>query len=103
LYATVSTWRLAESIRDPEAYEAFLRDLIEANIDIARDVGMLDAMMIRSGTDTMIAVAVYETEAEAIAAGPIARERVGTRYDHQVELISRYAGPCQDMPALTGR
>ena len=44
-----------------------MRQLIEVNIDIARNVGMLDAMMIRSGPDTLIAGGVHETKTEALA------------------------------------
>lgn len=103
MYATVSTWRLHESVRSPDAYETFLREMIDSNIDLAREVGMIDAMMIRTGADTMIGVAVYETREEAEAAGPIARGRVGDKYADRLELISRVAGPARDMPDLSGR
>jgi hypothetical protein len=102
MYATVITWRLHESIRDEDAYDAFLREMVGRNIDFARRVGMLDALMMHVEPDTMIGIAVYESAEEAAAAAPIASDMKVT-YESALEFVDRVGGPMNDMPSLPGR
>jgi hypothetical protein len=102
MYATVTTWRLHESVRHGDAYDSFLRQMVGRNIELARRVGMLDALMMRVEPDTLVGIAVYESEEDAAAAGPIARE-AGVSFGDALEFIDRVGGPMTDMPSLPGR
>ena len=102
MYATVTTWLLNESVRDTDAYDAFLREMVRRNIELARRVGMLDALMMRVEPDTLVGIAVYETAEDAAAAGPIAR-KAGTSFGDALEFVDRVGGPMNDMPTLPGR
>ena len=102
MYATVITWRLRESVRDEDAYDAFLREMVSRNIDFARRVGMLDALLMHVEPDMMIGIAVYESAEEAAEASSIARDMRIT-YEDSVEFVDRVGGPMNDMPSLPGR
>jgi hypothetical protein len=102
MFATVTTWRLDESLRETRAYEGFVRDLVRRNIGIARQAGMIDSIMINVEPDLLIGVGVYETEEEAEAAAPLAKRAAAMQAD-KLEFISRVMGRMDDMPSLPGR
>jgi hypothetical protein len=103
MFATVTTWRLHESVRGADAYDAFVRKMVNRNIELARRVGLMDSLMIRVEPELLIGIGVYETEEDAVSAGPIAREAVGAFDAGKLEYLSREAGPMSDMPSLPGR
>ena len=103
MYATLTNWRLKESVLDVAAYDLFAREMVQRNINSARDAGMVDSLLIRVEPDTLLGVSVYETEEDAAAAGPVARQAVGNVFADKLEFRSRISGRMDDMPALPGR
>ena len=51
MFATVTTWRLAESVQPSDAQDRFLREMFTGAIDIVRDWGVLDVVMVEVEPD----------------------------------------------------
>lgn len=103
MYASVSTWRLDESIQGDPAYSEFVGSVLLRTLPMARDIGILDALVIRTRADRIVAVTVYDDEAAAEAAWVQASGPMRDLYAGKISLIDRVAGPADDMPQLTGR
>jgi hypothetical protein len=93
MFATVTTWRLAESVQLPDAQDRFLREMIAGAIDIVRDWGVLDVVMVEAEPDRLIVVSSYETSEDALASGPPLLQYITERFSDRIELISRFTGP----------
>ena len=100
MYATVTTWHLPDSLRDREARDRFVRSLVLAGIEKARQAGVIDVIMIEVEPDQLVAVSVFETLADADAAAPMARQFLAERYDDTLALVSRVTGRAYDPHGL---
>ena len=103
MHASISTWRLSEPLREEAAYSAFLEQLMDQNVALALEVGLLDAMIIRIAPDTVISIGIYEDEAAAQAAIQRTATVREERYAGVIELLDRKMGRADDIPQLTGR
>ena len=65
MYATVSTWRLHESIRSTESLDQFVREFLTSGIDLARRAGALDVLMIDFDPDRLMGGTVRDPAALA--------------------------------------
>ena len=103
MYASVSTWLLDESIQSESAYTKFVGGVLLQTLPTARELGILDAFVIRVGVDRIVAVTVYDSEDAAEASWQQANGPMRDLYGSKIELIDRIAGPADDMPQLTSR
>ena len=103
MYASVSTWRLDASIQEASAYASFVRGVLLLTLPTARDLGILDALVIRTAVDTIVAVTVYDTEVAAAEAWRRVTGPMSDLYGDLISLVARVAGPASDMPQLTGQ
>jgi hypothetical protein len=102
MYASLSTWQLDDSIQEDSAYEAFVRDVLRKTLPTARDIGILDAVIVRTASDTIVAVSLYDSEDEADAAGQQTVDTFPELYDSKMKLVSRATGRADDMPTFLG-
>jgi hypothetical protein len=93
MFATVTTWRLAESVQLPDAQDRFLREMTAGAIGIVRDRGVLDVVIVEVEPDLLIVVSSYETLEDAQASGPPLLRYITERFSDRIELISRSIGP----------
>ena len=103
MYASLSTWQLDESIQGDPAYAEFVGSVLLRELPTARDIGLLDALVIRTRADRIVVLTVYETEDAAEAGWAQAFEPMRDLYAGKIALIERVAGQADDMPQLTGR
>jgi hypothetical protein len=102
MYASLSTWQLDESIQGEPAYAEFVGSVLLRELPTARDIGLLDALVIRTGADRIVAVTLYETEDAAEAGWSQAFGPMRELYASKISFIERVAGPADDMPQITG-
>ena len=102
MYASLSTWHLDDSIQDDSAYEGFVRDILRKTLPTARDIGILDAVVVRTAPDTIVAVSLYDTEDAADAAWQQTVGSMQNLYDSKMTLVSRTTGRADDMPTFMG-
>ena len=99
MYATVSTWRLHESIRSTESLDQFVREFLTSGINLARRAGALDVLMIELEPDRLMAVTLFETLGEATEANGTLQHFVAECYSDRLTTLSRVTGraydPCQ--------
>src|SRR5687767_599747 len=100
MLASVSRWRLAETIREPGAFPDFLQTSLGKHVAILRDHGLLDVVVVRISDDVMLAVTIYEDEAEGQAGWTASQIAFRDDLRGNVELIGRVAGPAFDLPRL---
>jgi len=101
MYASLSTWRLDESIQHDAVYHAFVRDVLRKTLPTMRDIGILDSMIVRTASDTIVSITLYESEEAADAAWHEAAGPMRGLYEPKMHFVSRIAGPADDMPQLT--
>ena len=100
MLASVTRWRINESVREATAFHELLHTSLGKHVAILRDLGLLDIIVVRIADDVLLAVTIYEDEVEGQAGG--AASQVAFRDDllGKMELISRVAGPAFDLPQL---
>ena len=101
MFASLSTWRLDESIQDDDAYHAFVRDVLRQTLPSVRSLGILDAVIVRTARDMIVALTLYDSQAAADAAWAEASGSMRGLYESKMEFVSRLSGPADDMPQLT--
>jgi hypothetical protein len=101
MYASISTWHLDESIRDEAAYEDFVGSVLNKALPTSRELGILDALLVRVADDTFVAVTVFDS---AEAADAVWQQAIGPQsilYSEKITLVNRVTGHAVDMPELT--
>jgi hypothetical protein len=102
MHATVSTWRIHESISTTVERDDLVRDLLANGIEIVRRAGVLDVMMIEVDPDLLMIVSVFETLEEANAAGELTPQFVADNYSGKLELVNRVTDRAYDPPRIVG-
>lgn len=92
MFATVTNWRLAQSVPPGEVKDRLLQEMVTRSIDIVRERGILDLIMVEIEPDRLIAISCYETMEDAIASGPPLLAYLGKHYGDKIELVSRTVG-----------
>jgi hypothetical protein len=98
MHANLVRWRLHSSVRDPEAYDQFLRTVSLQNIPILRRYGLLDSFALRTSDDTVTFLNLFETEDEADAAWQAVRGQLSLALEGKVGLIERLSVRADDLP-----
>lgn len=100
MLASVSRWRIDERVRDEATFRDLLRSSLGRHVAILRDHGLLDIVVVRISDDTMLAVTVYEDDAEGQAGWTASQIAFRDDLIGKLELIGRIAGPAFDLPQL---
>ena len=100
MLASVSQWRLAETIREPGTFREFIQSTLGKHVAILRDHGLLDIVVVRIADDVMLAVTIYEDEAEGQAGWTASQIAFRDDLHGKLEFIERSAGPAFDLPQL---
>ena len=98
MHANLVRWRLHSSVRDPAAYDQFLRIVSLQNVPILRRYGLLDSFALRTSDDTVTFLNLFETEAEADAAWQAIRGQLSLALEGKVGLIERISARADDLP-----
>jgi hypothetical protein len=93
MFATVTTWRMAPSLQTEEAQNRILPELTSRALEIARQFGILDFIMIPVNVDTLMVVSCYETEGDARDSGPPLLSFLNDQYGDKLDLLDRTLGP----------
>jgi hypothetical protein len=101
MHASGSTWRLDESLKSEHAGENPAGGVLTQTLPVAREIGILDALIIRTATDRIVAVTVYDSQESADAAWAQASGPMSDLYASKLYLVDRVTGPARDMPELT--
>ena len=70
---------------------------------VARALGLLDSIMVRSGDDILVSITLYEDEDSAATAWQRARALIERHYGHALSFVGITSGRADDMPDLTRR
>lgn len=97
MYASITTWTLHPSVRESDAVFKVLQDLVRTKVEIARSVGMVDSVLIYLEPETVVGISVYESEEDALAAAPIAREAIEASFTGSLRVERREVGPVYDV------
>jgi hypothetical protein len=100
VHANIVTWRLTESVRQPEDYERYLKALAQRNIPILRRFGLLDSFVLRMSGDTVQVVNVFEDEAGAESAWAEINRSLAPAIEGNLELLQRISARADDLPLL---
>lgn len=100
MLASVSRWRIDETVRDEAAFRGFLQSSLGKHVAILRDLGLLDIVVVRVADDVMLAVTIYEDEAEGQTGWTASQIAFRDDLNGKLELINRIAGPAFDLPQL---
>lgn len=101
MFASLSTWRLDDSIQDDAAYHTFVREVFRKTLPTMREIGILDSMVVRTAPDTIVSITVYESQEAADAAWHAATGSMRSLYAPRMQLVSRLSGPAADIPQFT--
>ena len=99
MYGIVTTSRLDESIQGDVEYKTYIREASLQYVELLRELGVLDILIIRTGPDTMVSVAIFEDDTTAVRALATGEEMRRDGHSSKTTLISRVAGDVNDMPA----
>lgn len=98
MYGIISTLQLHEAIQGEDEFKTYVRDASLTYMELLREMGVLDLMVIRTGQDTMVSVAIFESASAAVLA--MAQSKEIRREGPEVTvLLSRVAGDVNDLPA----
>ena len=100
MLASVTRWRISESVRAEDTFRDFLQKSLGKHVAILRDLGLLDILVVRIADDVMLAVTIYEDEAEGQAGWTASQIAFKDDLRGKLELIGRVAGPAFDLPQL---
>ncbi len=92
MFATVTNWRLAQSVQPGEVKDRLLQEMVSRSIEIARERGILDVIMVEVNPDRLIVISSYETVEGAVASGPPLLAFLGEHFGDKLELVSRTIG-----------
>ena len=98
MYGIVSTMHLDESIQGDEEYKTYIRETSLKYVQLLRDIGVLDIMVIRTGVDTMVSIAIFEDASTAVLALATGEQMREAGHTSPTTLISRVSGDVNDMP-----
>ena len=101
MYASISTWHLDESIQDEAAYEHFVGSVLNKSLPAARELGILDALLVRVADDTFVAVTIFDSAETAEAVWQHAIGPQSGLYNEKITFVSRVAGRADDIPEFT--
>jgi hypothetical protein len=68
MYANVSTWQLDPPIQGDDEYGRFIWGLLSQTLPLVRTLGLIDALIVRAGTDMIMAINLYEEANDAESA-----------------------------------
>ena len=100
MLASVSRWRIDESVRDDAAFFELMQTSLRKHVSILRDLGLLDIMVVRVAEDVLLAVTIYENDAEGQEAWKASQIAFRDDLAGKLEVIDRIAGPAFDLPHL---
>ncbi len=100
MLASVSRWRIAETVRDETTFRDFIRTSLGKHVAILRDLGLLDILVVRISDDVMLAVTIYENDSEGQTGWTASQIAFRDDLSGKLELIGRVAGPAFDLPQL---
>lgn len=100
MLASVSRWRICEAVRAEAAFREFLTSSLGKHVAILRGFGLLDIIVVRVSDDAMLAVTLYEDDAEGQAGWTASQIAFRDDLLGKLEFIDRVAGPAFDLPQL---
>lgn len=100
MLASVTRWHIAESVRDAAAFVDYIQPVLRKHLTILRKHGLLDILMIRTAEDMLIAVALYEDDAEGQEAWVASQIAFRDDLLGKLDLVSRVTGPAFELPQL---
>lgn len=103
LHATWSTWRVAPHLRSDEALERFIAWGRERFEPLLRQLGQLDALVIRSAEDTMAVLNLYPEPIEGQAGYRQVVAKVADFAAGNLELVEFQTGQAFDLAMLLAR
>jgi len=92
MHATVTTWCLRNPPPDTAEFDRRVRALMRGGIELGRQIGVVDVVIVVFDPDTILIVTLFETLDEAMNAGPHVLHYVEESFADQLELVSRVAG-----------
>lgn len=92
MHATVTTWCLRNPPRDVADFDRRVRALMQGGIELGRQIGVVDVLIIEFDPNMLLIVSLYETLDEAVDAGPHVLHYVDEGFADQLGLISRAEG-----------
>ena len=100
MLASVSKWRIAESLRAGEDVLELGPTSLARHIDVLRGLGLLDILSIRVSDDQLLVVTIYEEKLEGEDAWKAAQLAFREDLEGKLELLGRESGPAYDIPSL---
>ena len=100
MLASVTRWRISESVRDDATFRELLHTSLGNHVAILREHGLLDIIVVRIAEDVLLAVTIYEDDAEGQDAWVASQIAFRDDLLGKLELINRVAGPAFDLPQL---
>jgi hypothetical protein len=100
MLASVTRWRISETISEDAAFRDFMQSSLGKHVSILRNLGLLDILAVRVSDDILLAVTIYEDEAEGQAGWAASQIAFHDDLLGKLELISRITGPAFDLPQL---
>jgi hypothetical protein len=95
VHAVVTIWR----VRDPDVQlePAFIRELARQGIDPARARGVVDVLFVAIEPDRLMAISLFESLEDALAARPVALAFIAGQYADMLDMISRTTGQLYEL------
>jgi hypothetical protein len=103
MQATWARWRLAPDLRPPGALERFIRDGYERFAPLARQLGLIDMLMIRTAADEVAILNLYADPVAGQAAYAAAVRAVTDFTTGHMERIAVQTGRAFELAMLIGR
>jgi len=100
VHANIVTWRLTESVRNPEDYQRYLKSLAQKNIPILRRFGLLDSFVLRMSDDMVQVVNVFEDRDGAELAWAEINGSLAPAIEGHLEFMNRISARADDLPLL---
>src|SRR6478735_5652657 len=89
MHATVTTWCLRNPPRDVAEFDRRVRTLMKGGIELGRQIGVVDVLIIEFDPNMLLIVSLYETLDEAVDAGPHVLHYVDEGFADQLAPIDR--------------
>ena len=98
MYAVVTTWRV-RNVPDSDR-DIFIGEFVRRGISAARELNVLDVLVISVEPDQLISISLFESLDDALATRPVALAFVDDHYAGHLDLISRVTGQVYELSDL---
>jgi hypothetical protein len=100
MFATLASWHLGPTLRSLRALEHYIAEGTRRFHPLLRELGLIDALVIRLGEDEMEVLSLYEDPVDGQAAHQEALTAMAGYMEGQVELVRTRSGRAYDIPLL---